>query len=533
MLKKKIKKITVLVIIIICPFFMSLFFNSYTSIAPINISNNVESTNNGPNLSAKTVKLISNNPESDSIPVIAIDSSNITHIAWVAYDSVEGKNNIMYTNSSDFSNIIQISNTSTNDDNPCIAVDSADIVHIAWEGSSDLYYTNSSINFGNHTLVSQQSDIDDPQIACDSSGVIHLVWEGYQSGNWDIFYANSSDNFKSNKQISPNTLDDEEPDVCVSNGIVYIVWEKAIDSYDDVIVYRNSSDYFSTERTISQNGDKFYCPKITADNNGNIYIVWMGRTDSLSLTMDQLYILIFVYIYLPYFNDNPFVPPNYYYSRYSSLFYPSPYFLSAFQYSIFYSSSINDFQTQLEISKPVDSDSYWPDIVVDSNNICHIIWYGYSSSSFMHSYLFYTNSTENFQVFKRYAFDTYNKYPRIANDTGNVIHCVFQTYYNNYDVYYLNTSDFQIYTETWSDLLYPLQIYAALPKIPDMSLFAISILAILCGFNVTALFIYFYNGGEKSANKPEEKKGNKFTKKKKGNKIIIEKNGKKMKTRVP
>jgi len=527
--KKNIGKIISIIVLFLCPFLCNLYFQSLPFNNDLNSPILYSRNNYYPDLSKKDAKLISDNPYEDIEPAIAIDSSNIVHIVWSAYNNIDGKNHIMYTNSTDFSTKKQISNSSTDDDDPCITVDSSDIVHIAWKGSTKIYYTNSSVNYLNYTLISQQTSADVPQIICDSSGIVHIVWEGYQSGNWDVFYANSTDSFNNTIQVSRNYLDDEDPDICVTNGVVHIVWEKETDYYDNEIAYTNSTDDYSTDKIISQKGTSFYCPKIAPDNAGNVHVTWFGSTSGY-IREETLMTILLISFYLSYFNDAPFLPPRsrYYYSSY-------PYFMSSFyyfyNYHIYYTNNKNNFQTQLDIYPSGMDDSYWPDIVIDSNNVTHIMWYSYTGLT--STKLLYTNSTVNFQVFKTYSLDIYNKYPKLANDTGNLIHCVFVSYYNNYDIYYNNITDFELWSSSILSVWDLARLLIAIPNVPDLSIFAIIFLTILGGFNCAAIIIFLVRNKEKPPTQKIDKKNGAITSKKRGKKIIIEGKGKKVKVGIP
>ncbi|MFX1449390.1 MAG: hypothetical protein ACFFCM_01025 [Promethearchaeota archaeon] len=538
MKKKTIIGVVTLLIILIPPIFNIGLVNGI--LPNYLISRNKNSINDNLILSTTSLELISDNLDDDSEPAIAIDSNDIIHLVWYAYDYSRGKRDIIYANSSDnFFNKQRISELSTNDDDPVITVDSLDRVHIAWEGSNQIYYTNSS-NFTSYIIVSKQSSVETPQIFCDSTNIVHLVWAGFQAGNWDVFYANSSDNFSNNEPVSKTTYNDEVPDIYVINGIVHIVWSKFIDYDDYRIAYSNSTDFFATEKTISQGDYASYHPKIAVDNSGNVHIVWHGER-STEIDLEIIYQLIFLSLFLDYYNDVPFVPRRYNYIYYPFLF-PFTYDYY-YDYDIFYANSINNFQSYRDISRSVTDESYNPDIIIDSNNIIHIIWWGYTDTSYSYSFdshLFYTNSSENFGNFKTYSRDGYNQYPRIANDSGNGIHCVFVSYYNSYDIYYLNTTDFQTMRISEESIWDLMQLIFAIPKMPDLSLLSYIVLGILGGFNLIAIIIFAKKkSGEPiqepkhPPSKPDESKKEEFKRKTIGKKLTIKKKDKKVTVKLP
>ncbi|MFX0135881.1 MAG: hypothetical protein ACFFDN_19725, partial [Candidatus Hodarchaeota archaeon] len=166
-MNRKFKTIIILILIIHIPISLNLYNYIYFPIIPINFSENNYSIQKKYNLSANSLELISKNDDKAYDPVIAIDSKNISHVVWYAYDKSQEKHHILYTNSTDnFTNIQRISNVSTNDDDPSIAIDPLDNVHICWEGSEQIYYTNSSVNYTIHSNVSDQEFVDNPEMVC-------------------------------------------------------------------------------------------------------------------------------------------------------------------------------------------------------------------------------------------------------------------------------------------------------------------------------------------------------------------------------
>ncbi len=527
----------------------SISFNNYILLESSVIYSNILTPNSAINdnliLSSKSEKLITYNNYEDNQPAIAVDSNDVIHLVWFAYDFSRAKNDIFYANSSDnFLNKIRISDLSTNDDNPTIAIDSSDIVHIAWDGSDKIYYTNSSTNYSLHLNISNQGSVDNPQLYCESSGIVHLVWSGYQAGNWDVYYANSSDLFSHNEPISKTVSDDQYPDLCVHNSIVHIVWSKRISTYEYEIAYSNSTDFFGNEMTIFQEEYSEYIPKIaepriTVDNSGNLHIVWDGEK-SMQYDTETFLFYLLIDLILDNYNDVPFVPFRFRYNFFPFYF---PSFSFHPDYHIFYTNSISNFKTQIDISDSVTDEAYSPDIVVDSNNITHIIWWGYTETTYYESYdsrLFYTNSSLNFRNIRMYSRGDLNKHPRIANDSANEIHCVFVSYYNSYDIFYLNTTEFSVWTTSEVNIWNLMQIAIAIPNMPDMSILTVVMLSALGGFNFVAILIFAsrkrevsYEKLEKVPKKPEEKEDNEFSKKKRGKKLIVKKRDKKIKVNLP
>lgn len=476
-MKKKLKIILTIIIINLIAF--STNFYKYNNEISFNTLLYKFSTQNFPNLSTRSAKLVSQDQYSNYQPEIAIGSDNITHCVWYGYNYYFDKQ-VMYANSSDnFSSILTISNL-YGSSHPCIDVDSLNIVHIVWANLNGIYYTNSSVNYTVQKIVSQQSYAGFPHIFCDSSNIVHIVWEAYTGNNWDIYYANSSDYFTNNKKISSSASYDENADVSVYNGVVYVVWSKRTDSFSSQMLCANSTDDFGTETLISNYGAHYSAPRMAIDNYGRLHVVWYGKIDILRT--DELLYLIFLYLYLPYYNDVPFTPANF-----------IPYSLNAmflsynfFNYRIYYSNSTDNFQTYLDISKSITSEPSYPDIAIDSNNVCHLVFYG--DYQIFQSILYYTNSSTNFQDFRFYSVGTYSMYPKIANGSDGEIHCVFTSDHN---IYYDNVSNFDLGPPNeilWNSL----KIYCIIPKMPfhiSLSVITLGVLVFLNCFSVVIFIL--------------------------------------------
>ncbi len=487
------------------------------------------SNQNIPELRARSARLVSNNSYQNYRSAIAIDSNNITHCVWYAYTNYYNQV-LLYANSSDNFSSVQTISSIYNPQDPNIAVDSSNIVHIVWGTINGIYYTNSSVNYTIHKIVSLQSYTNCPEIFCDNSSIVHVAWEGYAGNNWEIFYANSSNYFSTNKLISNSSFDEENADVCVHDGIVHIVWMRKINFWEVQIIYSNSTDDFTTKKIISKSGSSHCAPRMAFDNSGELHIVWHGIPSSINT--DELLFLLFIYFYLPYFNDAPYLPPNFDDSIYSFYYYSSLVFPFIYDTRTYYSNSTNDFQTVIDISKSVASDVLYPDLAIDSDGVCHIVFCG--DFALFLSFLYYTNSSTNFQSFKSYSLLGFSGYPRIANGTNDEIYFVFMS---SHSIYCINSSDLG----PWKGYRDPswkfFQIYSAIPKMPNTALITVLMLLILGGFNVAAILIFKHKEKEAVPGAPKEKRtdeGKSGTKKKvKGDKIIVEKNGKKVKVKLP
>ncbi|MHA1301187.1 MAG: hypothetical protein ACTSO9_17335 [Candidatus Helarchaeota archaeon] len=510
-MKKKLKKFLLIFLLIIIPIQLMLFLEDKTQY-PLFFSKTNKPASLINTRSTSNYSCISEGTNQMSKPTIAIDSGDITHVVWSEYNSTYTSYNIIYANSStNFKNTQIISNISINDFEPSIAIDNSDIVHIAWKGSEHIYYTNSSSNFQNYTIISNQNNVSSPHLACDATGTVHVIWIARNSSkyNWDVFYANSSNLFSNIVNISQNSATvDEEADICIGGGIIYIVWSRKLSNSKYILMESNSTSNFTEKNAISQEYFLIYGPKADVDNAGNLHIIWYGKKNDV-IALHEIVYIWFVYFYLPYYNDESLLP-----DRLKP--FTTPFFLYYIyregNFHVYYSNS-TDFGVHLDISHSITQEAYTPDILIDSNNVTHIIWTGFVKSKKYYpiSRVYYTNSSQNYQTFENFAMIGYEKYPSIALDSGNRIHCVFQStifysfFFGNdvYHICYINSTNLDAWPPPEeSSMLYCINfglLYALVSS--DMTILAIILLSALGGLNSIVLIIFYQRRKEKRQDK--------------------------------
>ncbi len=498
----KSKALIVLIVLIILP---SISYNLdaciKSPVIPFNFLNNIK-TQKDPQLFTKHAEMISNSSEDNYRPKIAIDSSNEIHSVWYSRD-YPINDSIIYSNSTDnFTNKMKITESYPKDTDPCIAIDNSDTIHIAWIRDSEpgwltdpteVYYTNSSVNFSTHKLVVNQTEVDSPQIGCDSFNNVHIAWLGYKDFQWNVFYSNSTDYFSSIKYVSQDSLRDYSISLCVKDDVVHIIWRKYIAYKKYRIAYANSSNDF-TETIISKNDAYYESPKIKVDDSGNIHIIYVERYEKKEEDPidKEVFISFFIsYIYLDYFNDQPFGFFNFdviiVYLAIFDWIHGSNYNYEYFS-RIYYSNSSDNFNSRSSLSNLTSTCVWYPDIAIDQYNTCHLIWQGanyYYSNIYR---IFYTNSSKKFQEFYIYKSEYAIDHSDFEIDGKNETHFIYSAYRN---IWYFNSSELEYYpvsidTDIIIDLI---NLYFSIPKMPDLTNLTIISIYCLAAFNVIALYL--------------------------------------------
>ncbi len=224
------------------------------------------------------IRKVSNNPADSVEPAIAV-GDNTVYIVWMA--TIAAEFNIVISNSSDYfsTNLTISTNNSASNYNPDIAVDSNGIVHVVWAaphnitGFGEIWYTNSSSNYKTITKITNSSNDDDrnPSIAVGSDNTIHIAWNMDQ-----IFYANSTDNFQSIQTVSKNPSNpNTNPDIVATNPI-FITWAANVGAGVDEIFLANSSNNWENITISKSPTNNSKHPRIMKFGD-IIHIVWTAE----------------------------------------------------------------------------------------------------------------------------------------------------------------------------------------------------------------------------------------------------------------
>lgn len=300
----------------------------------------------------------------------------------------------------DWSEDIRITNDPADSNNPKIAVNSTNNVHIVWQDNRDgrcgIYYKKLD-NHGN-TVINDTKLIslwiscdnlhyyDAPAIAIDSNDHIHIAW--IDCVDWttgvlyrEVYYAK----FDNNGNIIGHIIRvDNNPelkrslDIAVdSKNNAHIVWE---DYRDDNRVsetyYTKINDHGGitiSNKRLGHDTVPSGFPKIAADSNNNIHIVWGGS-------------------------------------------------------NVRYTKLDNEGNIVVESRGLSDTISYFPDIVVDSANDHHVTWVW--SDNWLKSHYIYYN--KKFDYDKKLISNSGN-HPAVAIDSNDHIHIIWIESYDLYD----------------------------------------------------------------------------------------------------
>ncbi len=325
-------------------------------------------------------------------PAVAVDSSNIVHALW--YGSTDGPwgtdLEIIYANyaiTTGWSNVTIISDgfggVYWNDGastHPAVAVDSNNTVHVVWEDftdgpwgtgiDSEIMYAKftTATGWSNATVISDgysgvywnDAGSYKPAVAVDSSNIVHVVWHDYTDGPWgtdiEIMYASYtiatgwsnatviSDGFGG---VYWNVDHSAVPAVAIdSNNAVHVVWEDYTDGpwgTDIEIMYvkHTTATGWSNATVISDGFGGVYWndyssinAAIAINSTNGIHVVWDDETNGAwGIDREIMYA-----VYTTGWSNATL--------------------LSDGQNSIYWN----------------DDDSSNPEIVVDGNNVIHVVW---------------------------------------------------------------------------------------------------------------------------------------------------------------
>lgn len=247
--------------------------------------------------------MLSNNTTGyyDSVPQIAVDSSNTIHSVWGTWLEGMGFRCIMYTRSADggdsFSEPEKIDDsTGTAMGEPSIAVDDNDVIYVAWEDDRntttdrDIWFTksvDSGLTFIGHKKVNNDSTSvkqEHPKISV-RNGMIGVVW--HEEPRQNISFASSTDGGATfsnatmvNDDFSPVVRDWASLWVNESHYVT-VAWRTKRNGDED-IYFANSTDggrTFSANQKVSDDvGSAFQrLVDLAMDSNGYTHLVWMDN----------------------------------------------------------------------------------------------------------------------------------------------------------------------------------------------------------------------------------------------------------------
>ncbi|NVM01859.1 MAG: hypothetical protein HWN67_05965, partial [Candidatus Helarchaeota archaeon] len=273
-----------------------------------------------------------------------------------------------------------------------------------------------------------------PAIAIDNNN-IYIVWVASNGTQKDIVITNSSDWFSTNLTISKNdSWDDTNPDIAIDDsGVVHVVWEAPhnMTGLPD-IWYTNSSNNYQNITIISNNpqyGD--LTPSIAVGPDNLVYIVWSGVGSST----DEIWHVNST----DNFASNRTIsnnPPSANFDRNPDIFVSNSILITweagiSGVPNIYLVDSSNNWKNRT-ISSGANYNLY-PRIVEGPGNLAHMIWilnitYNYS--------VLYSNNLGNYTTNTTIAMNSSSPFPGdIGVDSTGRVHIIWicnnQTYYNS------------------------------------------------------------------------------------------------------
>jgi hypothetical protein len=193
-------------------------------------------------------------------------------------------------NGATWSQPLNISNSAGNSGNPEIAVDSTGNINVFWSdetpGNYQVYFKRSTDNGAGWSQAVRVSSNPEssfgPIAALDGSGNINVVYYAGDGLVRNVYFSRSADDGASWKQavnISNSPDPAMYPDLTLDNsGNIAVVWQNTLSGYRQILFSRStdSGANWSQPKKISYLwGDNYY-PLITADNAGNISVIWLS-----------------------------------------------------------------------------------------------------------------------------------------------------------------------------------------------------------------------------------------------------------------
>jgi len=352
-----------------------------------------------------------------------IDNNNNIHIAW--------KDKTNYSNSGDDYDIFykfkpkngnwsitEVVSTESNGESICLslAIDNNNNIHIAWKDKtnysnsgddSDIFYKFKPKN-GNWSItevVSTESDKDCncPNLKIDNNNSLHIVWpdsSNYKnSGNdQDIFYKYklNGGNWSITEVVSTESNEHSlVSSLAIYKNIIRIIWEDKTnyknsgDDWDIFYKFKSKEGKWSNTEIISnESSENSLSPSFDVDDNGNIHIIWLDRTNFKKSGWDYDIFYKYKYQNKKWSNIEVVSNDSTSNSKWTYLIIKNNTVHIAWSdstnlsnsgndYDIFYKFKNKDFNWSNTILASINSsrDSSWPSFDLDSNGIIHMSWW--------------------------------------------------------------------------------------------------------------------------------------------------------------
>ncbi len=354
-------------------------------------------------------------------PSLAIDSNNNVHIAWRDYRN--GNFEIYYTKLDNNGNTLvedtRLTFAPYSSYRPSLGIDSNNNVHITWEderdGNWEIYYTKLDNN-GNTLVDDTRLTFNSthsfwPSIAIDSNNNVHITWYDGRDGNDEIYYTklgNNGNTLVDDTRLTFDSRFSRVPTIAIdSNNNVHITWHDWRDGNYEIYYTKldNDGNTLVDDRRLTFDGAFSTAPSIAIDSNNNVHITWEDERDG---------------------NEE-----------------------------IYYTKLDNNGNTLVDDTRLTfaGGGSWYPSIVIDSNNNVHITWHDWRDGNLEVYYTKLDNNGNTLVDDTRLTFASYSAaHSPIAIDSNNNVHIAWgDDRDGNEEIYYKRS-------------------YASLPELPDLEI---------------------------------------------------------------
>jgi hypothetical protein len=242
----------------------------------------------------ESTKRLTWNSGDSNRPDVTVDTNGNVHSVWE--DDNPGNYEIYYRKSTDggtsWASAVRLSWNSGNSQYPAIATDSSANIHVVWDddtpGRREVFYRGSPDGGATWSAVKRLTqlagDSQVPSIAIDSADRVHVVWFDITPGNNEIYFSRSVDGgttWTNPKRMTWNPSSSRYPSIAAGFGNdIHVVWQDDSPRNEEIYHKRSSdggSSWLSAKR-LTWNSGSSKSPRITADSENNVYVVWSDGT---------------------------------------------------------------------------------------------------------------------------------------------------------------------------------------------------------------------------------------------------------------
>jgi len=163
-----------------------------------------------------------------------------------------------------------------------------------------IYNEDFSTRSINRVNVDRFFNQNKPDVDVDSSGYIYVVWTDNRGGDEDIYIQKLNSNgvvlWSSDKRVNLETSGNQNaPSIAVDgNDNIYVVWTDGRSGDDGIYIQKLNSDgdkLWSPDKRVNvETYSNQHSPKISIDENDNIYVVWTDNRNINNNSNEDIYL---------------------------------------------------------------------------------------------------------------------------------------------------------------------------------------------------------------------------------------------------